>query len=263
MFHLRAPALGAAHMNRQARKPSRASRFRRLREAIAEHNWFSVAIEILIVTIGILIAFEIEQWGQRRERAAQERQFMEEIYADNGRGIEELRQLIDAHDKVLREVPVALEAAGDPIKIAALPGRRDFGCGLSRPLLAPYNDTAYEELVQSGRISLLSDRKLRAAVRDLTASQNWGASQGAFTREQWVVNLPPLTPYYGLTTSQDAEPLCRIDWPRLLADPVAVNATTRTLRRHRQMWEVRRRTLALTLQVQKMLACKLGKPQCA
>ena len=257
MFHLRAPALGAAHMNRQARKPSHVSRFRRLREAVAEHNWFSVAIEILIVTIGILIAFEIEQWGQRRERAEQERQFMEEIYADSGRGIEELRQLIDVHDKVLREVPVALDAVGDPIKIAALPGRRDFGCGLARPLLAPYNDTAYEELVQSGRISLLSDRKLRTAVRDLTASQNWGASQGAFTREQWVLNLPPLTPYYGLA------PECRIDWPRLLADPVAVNATIRTLRRHRQMWEVRTRTLALTLHVQKMLACKLGKPQCA
>ena len=85
-------------MNRQARKPYAVSRFRRLRDAVAEHNWFSVAIEILIVTIGILLAFEIEQWGQRRERTTQERQFMEEMYADNGRGIEELRQLIDAHE---------------------------------------------------------------------------------------------------------------------------------------------------------------------
>jgi hypothetical protein len=250
-------------MKRQARKPSYVSRFQRLREAVAEHNWFSVAIEILIVTVGILLAFEIEQWGQRRERAGQERQFMEEIYADNARGIEELRPLIDAHDKVLREVPVALEAVGDPTKIAALPVRRDFGCGLSRPLLAPYNDTAYEELVQSGRISLLSDSKLRAAVRDLTASQNWGASQGVATREQMLINLPPVTSYYAISIGRDVEPLCRIDWPRLLADPDAVNAATRMLRRHRQMWDVRRRTLALTLRVQAMLACKLGKPECA
>jgi len=176
--------------------------------------------------------------------------------------MEELRQLIDVHDKVLREVPVALDAAGDPIKIAALPGRRDFGCGLSRPLLAPYNDTAYEELVQSGRISLLSDQKLRGAVRDLVASQNWGASQGVWTSEQLVINLPPITPYYGLTISQDAEPLCRMYWPRLLADPAAVNAATRMLRRHQQMWDVRRRTLALTVKMQEMLACKLGKPEC-
>jgi hypothetical protein len=249
-------------MDRKAPAHSGSLRFRRVREAIAEHNWFSVAIEILIVTIGILLAFEIEQWGQRRERAAQERQFMEEMYVDNGRGMEELRQLIDVHDKVLREVPVALDAAGDPIKIASLPDRRDLGCGLARPLLAPYNDTAYEELVQSGRISLLSDQKLRAAVRDLAAAQNWGASQGIWTSEQLVINLPPMTPYYGLTIRQHAEPLCRIDWPRLLADPAAVNAATRTLRRHQQMREARRRTLASILEVQKMLACKLGKPQC-
>ena len=249
-------------MEREARKPSSVSRFGRLRDAIAEHNWFSVAIEILIVTVGILLAFEIEQWGQRRERAAQERQFMEEMYADNRRGTEELSQLIDVHDKVLREVPVALDAEGDPMKIAALPHRRDFGCGLTRPLLAPYNDTAYEELVQSGRIGLLSDRKLRSAVRDLTASQNWGASQGVATREQMIINLPPLTSYYGISIRRNVEPLCRIDWPRLLADPAAVNAATRMLRRHQQMWDVRQRTLTLTLQVQKMLACELDKPEC-
>ena len=31
---------------------------------------------------------------------------------------------------------------------------------------------------------------------------------------------------------------------------------------HRVTWQVRKRTLALTLQVQQMLACKLGKPEC-
>ena len=251
-------------MEREARKPSHVSRFRRLQEAIAEHNWFNVAIEILIVTAGILLAFEIEQWGERRARAAQERQFMEELYADTQSGVEELEGLIEAHEKVLREVPVALEARGSPTKISALPRRRDFGCGLSRPLLAPYNDTAYEELVQSGRISLLSDPKLRTLVRDLAASQNWGASQGIFTREQLNINLPPLTPYYDISinTRLDTAPLCRIDWPRLLSDEQAEYAATRLVRRHRQMWEVRKRTFDLTLQVRQMLACKLGKPEC-
>ena len=56
MFHSDAPQLEAAYMEREARKPSHVSRFRRLREAIAEHNWFNVAIEILIVTVGILLA---------------------------------------------------------------------------------------------------------------------------------------------------------------------------------------------------------------
>lgn len=238
------------------------TRLSRLRDALRGRDWLGITIELLVVTLGVLLAFEIEQWGQRRERAAQERQFMEELFADTQSGVDELKGLTEVHDKVIREVPVALEARGDPAKIRALPRRRDFGCGLSRPLLAPYNDTAYEELIESGRMSLLSDPKLRKAVRDLAASQNWGASQGIFTREQLNINLPPLTPYYGITIGRDVEPLCRIDWPRLLSDDNAVYAATRLVRRHRQMWEARKRTFDLTLQVQQMLACKLDKPEC-
>jgi hypothetical protein len=243
---------------------AKSSRLSRLRDALRARDWLGITIELAVVTLGILLAFQIDQWGQRRVRAEQERQFMEEMLTDTRSGVEELKGLIEAHEKVLREVPIALEARGNLTKISALPDRRDFGCGLSRPLLAPYNDTAYEELVQSGRISLLSDPKLRAAMRDLVASQNWGASQGIFTREQLNINLPPLTPYYDLSvsTNLDSTPLCRIDWPRLLADDPAVYAATRLLRRHRQMWEVRRRTFDLSLQVQQMLACKLGKPEC-
>ena len=239
-------------------------RLQRLTDALRGRDWLGITIELLVVTLGVLLAFEIEQWGQRRERAALERQFMEELYADTQSGVTELKGLINVHEKVLREVPMALEARGDAARIGALPRRRDFGCGLSRPLLAPYNDTAYEQLVQSGRISLLSDPRLRTAVRDLAASQNWGASQGVFTREQLNINLPPLTPFYDISinTNIDSAPQCRIDWPRLLADDQAAYAATRLVRRHRQMWEVRNRTFDLTMRVRQMLACKLDKPEC-
>jgi hypothetical protein len=240
----------------------KSNRLSRLRDALRGRDWLGITIELLVVTLGVLLAFEIEQWGQRRERAAQERQFMEELFADAQSGVDELNGLIEVHEKVVREVPVALDARGNPAKISALPRQRDFGCGLSRPLLAPYNDTAYEELVQSGRMSLLSDAKLRKAVRDLAASQNWGASQGIFTREQLNINLPPLTPYYDISIGRDPAPSCHIDWPKVLADDQAVYAATRLLRRHGQMLETRKRTLDLTLQVRQMLACKLGKPEC-
>ena len=240
----------------------KASRLTRLRVSLRSRDWLGITIELLVVTLGVLLAFEFEQWGQQRERAAQERQFMAELFADTQSGIEELKALIEVHEKVVREVPVALAARGNPAKISALPRQRDFGCGLSRPLLAPYNDTAYEELVQSGRMSLLSDAKLRKAVRDLAASQNWGASQGIFTREQLNINLPPLTPYYDIRIGGVPAGSCHIDWPRVLADDPAVYAATRLLRRHGQMLETRKRTLDLTLQLRQLLACKLDKPEC-
>ena len=240
----------------------RRTRLQRLRVDLKERDWLGLTLEILVVTLGVLLAFEIEQWAQERQRAAQELQFMEELLADTQSGVEELEGLIQVHEKVVSEVPIALAARGNPAKISALPRRRDFGCGLSRPLLAPYNDTAYEELVQSGRMSLLTDAKLRKAVRDLAASQNWGASQGVFTREQLNINLPPLTPYYEIRIGGDPAGACRIDWPKVLADDPAVYAATRLLRRHGQMLETRKRTLELTLEVRQLLACKLDKPAC-
>ena len=240
----------------------KSTRLSRILDALRGRDWLGITIELLVVTLGVLIAFEIEQWAQRRERAAQERQFMEELFADTQSGVAELKDLLEVHERVVREVPLALEARGDPAKISALPRRRDFGCGLSRPMLAPYNDTAYEELVQSGRMSLLSDPKLRTAVRDLAASQKWGASQGVFTLELLNNNLSQLTPYYDISTSLDSTPSCRIDWPGLLSDDEAAYAATRLVRRHRVVWEVRKRTFDRTVQVQQMLACKLGKPEC-
>lgn len=246
----------------QTSAPTKRLRLQRLAEALRRRDWLGLLFEVLVVTLGVLLAFEIEQWGLRRERSAQERQFMEELFADTQSGIKELTSLLEVHEKVVREVPVALDARGDPAKIRALPRVPNFGCGLSRPLLAPYNDTAYEELVQSGRISLLSDSKLRIAVRDLVASQNYGASQVVATREQLNINLPPVTRYYDVTIGHSPKSPCRIDWPNLLAEDEAVYAVTRLLRRQWQMLEVRKRTLDLTLQVRQMLACKLGKPEC-
>ena len=240
----------------------KSSRLSRLRDALRARDWLGITIDLLVVTLGVLLAFQIDQWGQDRQRRAQERQFMEEMFTDTQSGVQELKDLIETHEKVLREVPLALEAKGNPAKISALPRRRDFGCGLTRPLLAPYNDTAYEELVQSGRISLVSDPKLRTLIRDLVASQKWGATQGTFTLELLNISLPPLTPFYGLSISLDTAALCRIDWPRLLSDDQAVYAATRLVRRHRVVWEVRKRTFDLTLQVQQALACELRKPEC-
>jgi hypothetical protein len=39
----------------------------RLTQAAREQNWFAVAVEVLIVVVGVVIAFQITAWGQERE----------------------------------------------------------------------------------------------------------------------------------------------------------------------------------------------------
>lgn len=240
----------------------KSSRLTRLRHALRTRDWLGIAIELVVVTLGVLLAFQIDQWGDRRKRADEERQFMEQLYADARVGADELRPILETHRKFLREAGSALVAAGDSGKIAALPHGPNFGCGLPGFAPAPYNDTAYADIVQSGRLSLLSDPGLRTAVRDLAASQLLGASEVASSRQQLPIFLPPLDPYYRVGIDRKFQPLCHIDWPQLLGDQRAVNAMARGVRRHLQVLRSRERTYQQTLRVEQILACKLNKPGC-
>lgn len=53
--------------------PARQGRVTRLRVAFVNRDWIGVAIEVAIVTLSILIAFEVEQWGERQRSAVEER----------------------------------------------------------------------------------------------------------------------------------------------------------------------------------------------
>lgn len=240
----------------------KSSRLSRVRDALRARDWLGIGIEVVVVVLGVLIAFQIDQWGQDRQRRAQERQFLEQLYVDARVGAEELNRIIQWHRKVVREAGQALKSAGNSAEIAALPQTNDFGCGIPGLPAAPYNDTAYADIVESGRLGLLTDSALRTAIRDLAASQAAGASEAAYSRQQLQINLPPLDPYYRLGVGPNLQPLCHLDWPRLLTDQSAVNSAIRAVRRHLQTLQARQETYERTLRVQRMVACTLGKPEC-
>ena len=264
MFHLGARQLGTANMEREARKPSHVSRFRRLREAIAEHNWFSVAIEILIVTVGILLAFEIEQWAQERQRAEQERQFLERLYFDYGRAAEEMRTVIGHHDRVIRVHRQAFAARADPERLQdyAAMDTQNMGCRAGYLGTAPYSDTVSQELISSGKLDWIRDEQLRAKIRNLTTTQAWLKDRADAGREVARDQNPFVIKHYRYEILADGKSTCRILWSQLFADPAAVTGAIRIYRMHELVGAGRRDLLRETESVRKDLGCKLGKSEC-
>lgn len=55
---------------------------RRLAQRLREHDWFTSAIELAIVVIGILLALEVSNWNQERLDARRARAYLERIRAD-------------------------------------------------------------------------------------------------------------------------------------------------------------------------------------
>ena len=255
--------MGAIHMEREARKPSRVSRFRRLREAIAEHNWFSVAIEILIVTVGVLLAFQIDQWGDQRRQAREERQLLERLYRDYGRAADELKAVIQQnHDKKMRDIQLAFAARGDRIRLSRYSSIHNFGCAIGYVQTTPFSDTAFEELISSGRISVVSNPVLRGRIRDLTTEQASLRDRADHASDLALVAAPPLDPYHRYQLLPDGSTRCFTDWPEIFENPEAVNAMVRVYRIQEAVRDGRVKLMRMTQDVRREIACALGKPQC-
>jgi len=240
----------------------KSTRLSRLREALRARDWLGIVIELVVVTLGVLLAFQVDQWGDRHKQAQDEYRFLERLYMEYHRSLAELDEVDRDNQKIRRNIREALAARGDQARLEALSRRSSFGCGIARLRSANFNDTSFEELIASGRLNLISDPALRSEARDLAASQATSARQVEYSRELMLNQLPYLDPYYRYNIHPDGAEQCWVDWPALVKDPRAVNAIARAYRTHGFVLEERQKVRARTNALIHRLACKLSKPEC-
>ena len=238
-------------------------RLERLRHALAEHNWLSVVVEILIVTVGVLLAFQIEQWGQGRQRAREERQFLERLYREYARAIEDLNFVIHRnHDRTMNDLRKAFAARGDQARLEEYASTNNFGCFAGYIRSTPFSDTAFQELVSSGRLSMISNADLRARIRDLTTEQASLRDRAAAGAALNLSMTGIIDPYYRYELRADGTTSCYVNWSRLFADPRAVNTAVRFYRGHELVREGRVDLRRMTEEVRAEVGCEIGKAKC-
>lgn len=136
----------------------------RLSKAAREQNWFAVALELVIVVLGVVIGFQVTAWGQDRADRAREQVYLRQLAAD----LDETLRVI-AHEDSIREAvttPALLTLLGSWGSGTPLPV--DSIVHLSRQLftartLLPTTGTA-EALVATGDLTLIRDDSLRNAI---------------------------------------------------------------------------------------------------
>ncbi|MEL6830844.1 MAG: hypothetical protein AAFO63_11980 [Pseudomonadota bacterium] len=70
-------------------------------EHVKSQNWFAVALDFFIVVVGILIAFQITEWNERREQRLSERGYLEQLRSD-------VVELTDRRENYNRSRPINL-----------------------------------------------------------------------------------------------------------------------------------------------------------
>jgi len=155
--------------------------FRRVKAHVEKENWFAVALDFFIVVVGILIAFQITSWNEARTDRRDERRYLAELSRDAGLNgtrahehqLSTLQRLAFA-ELILNEVyPDYTRPAFWPVILEPTSPNPDFVdypyAALTTSVYMVGADSTFEELIQTGRIGVLSNRQL---VSDLTEFYN-------------------------------------------------------------------------------------------
>ena len=78
-------------------------RLRSLSKHIREQNWFAVALDFVIVVVGILIAFQITNWNEARSDRAEERKYLERLSSDLSRTNERIVDQLERYSEMMSQ----------------------------------------------------------------------------------------------------------------------------------------------------------------
>lgn len=87
---------------------------KRIAMHIRRHDWFAVAVEVFVVVIGLLLAFQLDRWREDRVDRAEERVYVERLIADVENDIPEIEYAIDLQTLRLEMADLLIAAVKRP-----------------------------------------------------------------------------------------------------------------------------------------------------
>jgi len=148
-------------------------------------DWVAIAGELVIVVVGILIAFQLDRWAEHW-RQSNERQLYLERLAEESRGnataLEEKQAEYNANTAQVLGLARAVADPAQRPRIAAEPG---FGCGMLQLPGARLQSAALEEAGDAGALELLPDSRLRELLHAAAATDRFAALQLDYFRSSF------------------------------------------------------------------------------
>lgn len=141
---------------------------RRLAAAIAEQNWFTVLLELLIVVVGIYLGLQASEWSQHREDRRAEVVYLERIAADLETSLAQTANSQKFQTRHANYGALVLQALS---ACDLRPDQRDlFATGIY--LVAKHNAAAFvqaslQELLSAGRLTIIRNSSLRQMLVEM------------------------------------------------------------------------------------------------
>jgi hypothetical protein len=139
----------------------------RFAQSIRRQDWFAVLIEILVVLVGLVTAFQVDRWWEARGDRMAEATYLSRLISDIEVDIPELEFAIRLAEVRLGFGDLLVKAGADPAAALTQPGT--FLAAVSQaaytytPALAAHT---FEDLRSTGNLKLIRDADIKHALHD-------------------------------------------------------------------------------------------------
>ena len=140
----------------------------RLAQAVREQNWFAVALELVIVIVGVVVGFQVTAWGDERATRAEERELLRGLQAEFIEVVADLEVQVEKHRRIERALASTLEALAQAEQAGA-PSAAVADATLAWAHIATttqFSQGLLTGMLSTGRLGLIRDQELRSALSE-------------------------------------------------------------------------------------------------
>lgn len=137
---------------------------KRFSRAIRERDWTAIAIEFVIVVVGIFVALQADGWNQERQDRRLEQEYLARLADEARANLGRLSEYAGIMEDKVRFILALREASPAELAREVQRDPRAFAEQLDNSTwvaLTNLREESYRELEGSGRLRLLRDQRLR------------------------------------------------------------------------------------------------------
>ena len=155
---------------------------KRLRAEVSRQNWLGVAVDLVILILGVFLGIQVNNWNQERLDRAEGGEYRDRLYFDLESDQRDVAFRIQYYGQALAHAQAALAALDRPVT-------DDPGAFIihayeaSNYIPQAIRHFTYDEVVASGKAEFLGDRMLRERIANYYV--------GLATMQRLFDNIPP------------------------------------------------------------------------
>ncbi|MEM5518645.1 hypothetical protein WNY37_16930 [Henriciella sp. AS95] len=142
---------------------------RRLTTAFRKQDWFTVAVETLIVVFGVFLGLQVQQWTLERARKDGESAYLIRLHGETVQLLDRRASYDQSRTTFSADLVAAVRVLQDTSAGSALSQAQcDAIAGSSHTTVPPVDLPTITELLSTGRLDQISSQAMRTSILNLT-----------------------------------------------------------------------------------------------